>query len=147
MLAQLPSLVLWATATSVPAGVALLCTLLWTHSVQWAWTLLGAFLLDAFCFTLKGLLKHPRPRSNSVLVLPSEGPFGMPSEHAAFAWFLVAHLGLRLLRHRGFYPELKLLGVSILALWAVGVAGVRHATGAHSVEQLLAGAALGAPVG
>merc|ERR1719476_1241300 len=79
-------------ATSIPMGVALLTALAWTRKVAWAWTLLGALLLDTVCLWLKSLIAQPRPLARPQYVLPSEGPYGMPSEHAAFAAYLLVHL-------------------------------------------------------
>lgn len=67
----------------------------------------------------------------------------MPSEHAAFCAFLVAHLSLWVcLRARCLLP-LKALAVVLMAAWALLVAYSRHHLGVHSVAQIIAGLLLG----
>eukprot|EP00439_Symbiodinium_sp_Y106_P038969 s1579_g4.t1 len=89
------TIIVGLVATSIPAGLSLAGGFLWTTRVEWAWTLLGAVLLDTCVLQLKGLLQQPRPVQHAAYVLPSEGPFGMPSEHAAFAGFLLGQLHAR----------------------------------------------------
>ncbi|CAJ1408942.1 unnamed protein product [Effrenium voratum] len=130
----------WAFGTSIPAGVALLgaCA---SGQVLWLWTGLGAVLLDCNCLALKGYLRHPRPREDPPFVLPSEGPYGMPSEHTAFAGFLVTQLALRA-KFDGWRPCSPLLSqlfAFLLGIWALGMALVRFHVGAHSAVQLAAG--------
>ncbi|CAE7748436.1 EMB976 [Symbiodinium sp. KB8] len=92
---SLSTIIVSLVATSIPASLALAGGFLWTTRVEWAWTLLGAVLLDTCVLQLKGLLQQPRPVQHAAYVLPSEGPFGMPSEHAAFAGFLLGQLHAR----------------------------------------------------
>lgn len=142
---SLSTIIVGLVATSIPAGLALAGGFLWTTRVEWAWTLLGAVLLDTCVLQLKGLLQQPRPVQHAAYVLPSEGPFGMPSEHAAFAGFLLGQLHARQprLAAAGFSRGFRACAMCLLALWAAGILCMRYITGAHSIVQLLAGAASG----
>ncbi|CAE7375487.1 unnamed protein product [Symbiodinium natans] len=144
-LQNLSTVVVGLVATSIPAGLSLAAGFLWTARVEWAWTILGAVLLDLGVLHLKALLQHPRPVSHPAYVLPSEGPFGMPSEHAAFAAFLVGQLHARQTRlaAAGFRRSVRAACLGLLVLWALGVILMRYITGAHSIVQLLAGAGCG----
>ena len=66
--------VLFFLATSIPAGLALIGALVCTWQIRWAWTLLGAVILDTFCLWLKKLIQQPRP-ATPAFVLDSEGLF------------------------------------------------------------------------
>lgn len=65
----------------------------------------------------------------------------MPSEHTAFAGFLVTQLALRA-KFDGWRPCSPLLSqlfAFLLGIWALGMALVRFHVGAHSAVQLAAG--------
>lgn len=137
--------VLFFLATSIPAGLALIGALVCTWQIRWAWTLLGAVILDTFCLWLKKLIQQPRP-ATPAFVLDSEGLFGMPSEHAAFVFFLTVHLGHRIEHDWGSTSQ-KLLEWLFLLTWGSTLISVRYAFGAHSLQQLVAGAVIGSLAG
>eukprot|EP00439_Symbiodinium_sp_Y106_P065556 s3657_g10.t1 len=99
-----------------------------TRQLPWAWSLLGVLLTDGFCIVLKELLNQPRPEGSY-----REGP-GMPSEHAAFCAFLVAHLSLWVCLRARCLLLLKALAVILMAAWALLVAYSRHHLGAVLVS-------------
>lgn len=117
---------LFVLATSIPAGLGLFIILVRTWQVKWAWSLLGAVLLDTFCLQVKAWLRIPRP-ANPAFVLPSEGPYGMPSEHAAFATFLTMHLGRRFWGQKMMLCSLVAWASTLVWLrrWAVGFTSFR----------------------
>eukprot|EP00438_Fugacium_kawagutii_P019863 Skav227958 [mRNA] locus=scaffold146:724551:725105:- [translate_table: standard] len=136
-------------STSIPAGLFLFFLLVTTWQLHWAWTLLGAILLDQACLALKQLIKEPRP-AEPAFVLESEGLYGMPSEHAAFVAYLLAHLGMRLWMdplcfHWSLF--LKSLASVALLIWGSTLVILRFAYGAHSLPQLLLGGCIGFTAG
>lgn len=122
-----------------------------TQEVCWLWAGVGAVILDTGVLALKSMLQHPRPASEPLFVMDSEGPYGMPSEHAAFASFLLSFFAsLAECSSVGpgrLPPVAKYVALSILGLWAAAVVTLRYITGAHSFWQLAAGGALGLAAG
>lgn len=129
-------------STSIPAGLFLFFLLVTTWKLHWAWTLLGAILLDQACLSLKQLIKEPRP-AEPAFVLESEGLYGMPSEHAAFVAYLLVHLGMRLWMEPRWSLFLKSLASVALLIWGAVLVILRFAYGAHSLPQLLLGGCIG----
>eukprot|EP00435_Cladocopium_sp_Y103_P023348 s1767_g5.t1 len=122
-------------STSIPAGLFLLAMLIGTWQICWAWTLLGAVLLDMCCLRLKEVIRQARPIDPApAFVLESEGLYGMPSEHAAFVTYLFAHLGMRLLRSDWDHLA-KSLACLALASWGAALVTTRYVYGAHSLPQ------------
>jgi dolichyldiphosphatase len=111
--------------------------------------LAGLVLEEAVARALKHILKHPRPSTCSMLHLCHS--HGMPSSHTSmvFAYLAVSCcIALQLRKQRGTVSKL-LAAVEQLALAAaaVGVGCSRVYLGYHSVDQVLAGAALGSVFG
>eukprot|EP00435_Cladocopium_sp_Y103_P024151 s1767_g5.t3 len=116
-------------STSIPAGLFLLAMLIGTWQICWAWTLLGAVLLDMCCLRLKEVIRQARPIDPApAFVLESEGLYGMPSEHAAFVTYLFAHLGMRLLRSDWDHLA-KSLACLALASWGAALVTTRFIAG------------------
>lgn len=145
---DLRNLVASLAATSVPAGVSLVVALAWTLKVTWVWTIVGALLLDVACLQTKQILQHPRPVTNPAHVLESEGLYGMPSEHAAFAAFILIRVGYRWVGARWSWGLLsKATAMSVLFGWAFILLVLRYQTGAHSISQLGVGIVVGMVAG
>lgn len=119
-----------AISTSIPAGLFLLAMLIGTWQLCWAWTLLGAVLLDTCCLRLKEVIRQARPIDPApAFVLESEGLYGMPSEHAAFVTYLFVHLGMRL--SRSDWDRLaKSMACLALATWGAALVTTRYVYGA-----------------
>mmetsp|Transcript_126267 Transcript_126267/g.404169 ORF Transcript_126267/g.404169 Transcript_126267/m.404169 type:complete len:194 (+) Transcript_126267:61-642(+) len=140
-------LLLPLAATSVPAGLALFGVFLWTRRVCWAWTIAGALILDVLCLAVKDVIREPRPSPEAAYVLPSEGPYGMPSEHAAFAVFVLVQFVLRMTQRSEYSLRFKVICSGAIAVWASAMIASRLNTGAHSAAQLFAGGASGLMAG
>ncbi|CAK0863170.1 unnamed protein product [Prorocentrum cordatum] len=67
----------------------------------------------------------------------------MPSEHAAFAFFLALHCSQHLHRHVYCPTLIKMTVIALLWTWAGLVTFSRAHMGVHSEAQLAVGAALG----
>mmetsp|Transcript_36144 Transcript_36144/g.83295 ORF Transcript_36144/g.83295 Transcript_36144/m.83295 type:complete len:199 (+) Transcript_36144:51-647(+) len=108
-----------------------------TRQLPWMWSLLGILMMDGICLVLKELINQPRPEGSY-----RDGP-GMPSEHAAFAAFVVVHLSLWVCCRTRCAAILKALSILAMATWALLVAFSRHHFGVHSALQILTGVGLG----
>lgn len=111
--------------------------------------LLGLVLEEGLARGLKELLQHPRPATCAVLHLCHS--HGMPSSHTSMM-FCIAMAGsccaARLFSKQGTLGQL-MSAAEVLALWvgAAGVAVSRVYLGYHSIDQVAAGAVLGAVCG
>lgn len=118
-------------------GVAFLVT----QQLPWAFSLLGALVIDGLCSVLKKVINEPRPPGSY-----REGP-GMPSEHAAFSVFLAVHWSLWVSFQLKCSKALKILALLLFVSWSSLVAISRYHLGVHSHVQILCGAVLGGAFG
>lgn len=102
-------------------------------------------LSEILNYTLKHILKHPRPESGAPGGGLFEGRYGMPSQHChCFAYLVTTILMLVFHYYRGHVDAPKRLLVLVLtitglALQAVGRVYLRF----HTISQCLVGVALG----
>lgn len=129
------------TLTPIFALFCLASAFLVTRKLTWAWTLVGALLVDFSCAVMKQVINQPRPQGSY-----RAGP-GMPSEHAAFATFCAVYLCWALARRVRCARLLKAIVFAALVVWAFLVIISRHHLGVHSAAQLLAGAGIGTAAG
>lgn len=140
----LGELMAFMTISPVLVAFGLGVAFLVTRQLPWAWSLLGALVVDGLCSLLKKVIDQPRPPGSY-----RDGP-GMPSEHAAFSFFLATHLSLwvcfQLKATRcGNFGNFALKALAILAFlaWSSIVSISRYHLGVHSTAQILCGAVLG----
>lgn len=131
----------------VCAYVSLL-TILVSHRALRAFSALaGLSLSHLLNALLKPLLARPRPPPHPAALHPLAS-HGMPSDHAQQAAFLAAYCALLLAaahpRRAAARPAERAAGLAACAAYAAATAASRVFARAHSPDQVLAGAALGA---
>lgn len=104
---------------------------------------LGQLLNEALNAALKARFRQPRPAAAPT----GDGSSGMPSAHAQFSFFLASYAALWALRAWRVGLRWRLLAAAAGAAGAALVAASRVYLHYHTLEQVLAGGAVGAGAG
>jgi dolichyldiphosphatase len=130
----------WLSLLPILLYAMCFAALLARRELQLAVYVLGQTLNELFSYSLKSLINIPRP-----IYSPRPG-LGMPSSHSQFMWFFAAYTALHVLsKHvRWAQPKLwKSAWIAAVISAACGVGASRLYLWVHSIDQVVAGAALG----
>ena len=114
---------------------------LFTANRRWAAVLSGTLVATALCEAIKRLLKQPRPSPTWAAAGEHVG-YGMPSQHANTG-FAAATLFCLIIARKRRFPQRAAIGFALAGIQAVG----RVYNEYHTVEQVIAGSALGCAIG
>jgi len=132
-----------AYLTFLPVIVAIILTsaVALRRDVEAIYQLVGVLMSESVNVVLKRIIRQPRPMGSV------KRGYGMPSDHAQFTLFCIVYLSFWLKKRVSLPVSWKrLLMLSIFSLGIVVCCSRVH-LGVHTLEQVLAGACVGAFLG